>query len=224
MEPQGWDADDRAYFLLDDDRLYRRTDAPPPPEPKPKAKPKAKKRTSTRSSKRRKLSTPLPESEAEEDGDVEEKNGDAKQENGVEDDGFGGMKWECIAITLEDYQNFLESIRKSRDPNEKALHKFITSDVLPIIEKRAEAQRQKALRKQRELETLQKMATAKRSSRLAGKAEQKKHEEEAAAAERKRQEELAMAHREQERQRKMEEVGCAECFTFVQTADSSPGS
>lgn len=205
----GWDAEDRSYFLMDDDRLYRRTDAPLPPTPKPKAKakPKARKSRGTRSSKRRKLSTP--ESEAEENADAEGDENNVKEEEAetkAEDDTFGGMKWECIAITLEEYQGFLESIRKSRDPNEKALFKAVTEDVLPVIEKRAEAQRQKALKKQRELENLQKMATAKRSSRISSRLEKQKAEEEAVAAERKREEDLRMARKEQERQQKMEEV------------------
>lgn len=124
----------------------------------------------------------------------------------AEDDGFGGMKWECIAITLEDYNAFMEGIRRSRDPNEKTLYKRLTEDVLPIIEKRAEVQRQKVLRKQRELENLQKLATAKRSSRIADKMEKQKEIEAAAEAERKHQAELANARKVQERQRKMEDV------------------
>ena len=109
-------------------------------------------------------------------------------------------------MTFEEYQNFLETINRSKDPNEKALHKAIVDTVLPILEKRAEAQRQKALKKQRELENLSKLATAKRSSRLAGKAERQKEIEDAAAAEQKRKAELAMAHKEQERQQNLEKV------------------
>jgi hypothetical protein len=124
----------------------------------------------------------------------------------TEDDGFGGMKWECIAVTHEDYTIFLESLRKSRDPNEKALVKRINEQIMPILEKRVEAQRQKVLKKQRELENLQKMATAKRSSRLAGKAEQRKAEEDALEAERRRKAELDMARKEQQKQSKMEHV------------------
>jgi len=143
--------------------------------------------------------------------DNDETTNEVKQEDKKEeDDGFGGMTWECIAVTLQDYQSFLESIRKSRDPNEKALHKAITDTVLPILEKKAEAQRAKALKKQRELENLQKMATAKRSTRIAGRLEKQKEEEEAAIAERKRIEDLEMAHKEQKRQQKLEQV-CHVC-------------
>lgn len=207
MEPLGWDEDERAYFVLDDDRLYRRTDAPLPPEPEPKTKAKGKNAKKTRSAKKRRISRPVIESSP----DMTEE--DQAATNGVaasvaeqeEDDGLGGMKWELIAITLDEYTAFLDTIRRSRDANAKALFKRITSTVLPTIEKRAEQLRQKELRKIRELENLQKMATAKRSSRLAGKAEQRKAQEEAEIAERKHQEELEMAHREQAKQQKLDE-------------------
>ncbi|GAB7348671.1 hypothetical protein MBLNU459_g7034t1 [Dothideomycetes sp. NU459] len=211
----GWDSEERAYLVLDDDRLYRRTEAPIPPTPKKsKPKPKAKPRRSrgTRSSKRQKLAEPDDEDEAdgepdgEAEGEAEEPADRDKQIDAVEDDGFGGMTWECVAVTFDEYQTFLESIRRSRDPNEKALHKAITDDVLPIIEKRAEAQRQKALKRQREFENLQKMATAKRSGRLAEKHERQRQTEEAQAAEKKRLDDLVMARKEQKKQVEMEEA------------------
>lgn len=194
-------------MVLDDDRLYRKTEAPIPPTPKKaKAKPKAKPRRSrgTRTSKRQKLEDP--EAEEEQDGEPEEQTEEIKQQEPLDDDGFGGMTWECIAVTFEEYQTFLESIRRSKDANEKSLHQTITEDVMPIIEKRAETQRQKALKKQREFENLQKMATAKRSGRLAEKHEKQRQTEEADAAEKKRLEDLAMARKGQKKQHEMEEV------------------
>lgn len=222
MDPLGWDRDDRAYYVLDDNRLYRRADEPlPPPTPKPKAKakPKAKSKASkgaksraTRASKRRKVDeTEDEETEEQPEADdtaVEDTimtNGDAtvlEEEPGY---GFTSKTWECIAITLEEYQEFMSSIFRSRDPNEKQLYKSIETDVLPIIEKRAEARRQKQLKKLRELENVQKMATAKRSSRLAGKAEKEAQERADREAEEKRQAELRMAREEQERQKRIEE-------------------
>lgn len=122
----------------------------------------------------------------------------------VTEDGFGGRKWECIAVTFTEYQHFLDTIRKSRDPDEKALLTRITEDVLPIIEKVEEAQLRKQARKDRELSTMQKLATAKRSSRLASKQEKEREEQEAAEAERKKRIDLAAAKADQEKQRKME--------------------
>ncbi|KAG8626058.1 hypothetical protein KVT40_006459 [Elsinoe batatas] len=223
IEPFGYDSEDRDYFVLDDSRLYRRTNVPIPPTPtKPKAKPKpkakakskAKPRTKpTRSSKRIKLSTPEAESEAEEDEkmvDDTELDGEVKIDPATneteEDDGLGGMKWQCIAITMDEYQDFLESIRRSRDPNEKALHKRIVDTVMPELEKKEEARQRKLLKQLRERENEQKMATAKRSTRIAGRKEKEREEEEIRLAEEKKRQDLAMAHKAQAKQQKLEEA------------------
>ncbi|KAF2161837.1 hypothetical protein M409DRAFT_58904 [Zasmidium cellare ATCC 36951] len=220
MEPLGWDKDDRSYYVLDDNRLYCRTDEPPPPpSPKPKAKAKSKPKAAksrtrgTRASKRRKIEDSEDDQSEQQVEDFDETmadstdvpNGDKDQTEEEPGFGFTSKTWECIAITLEEYQDFMASIFRSRDPNEKQLRSRIEEDVLPIIEKRAEALRQKQFKKIRELENLQKMATAKRSSRLAGKAEKEKQEREEREVEEKRQRELKMAHEEQDRQRRIEE-------------------
>ncbi|USW47982.1 Putative Zinc finger, PHD-type, Zinc finger, FYVE/PHD-type, Zinc finger, RING/FYVE/PHD-type [Septoria linicola] len=224
IEPLGWDKEDRSYYVLDDNRLYRRTDEPLPPlTPKPKPKAKAKKSSKskakpptrgTRTSKRRKVE----ESEEEELDDENEAddtamdntlmtNGDETMRDDVEDTGYGFTKrtWELVAITLEEYQDFMASIFRSRDPNEKQLRARIETDVLPIIEKRAEALRAKQMKKLRELENLSKMATAKRSSRLADKADKEAEAQKEREAQEQRQRELKMAREEQERQKRIEE-------------------
>lgn len=232
MEPLGWDKEDRAYFVLDDNRLYRRSDeriAPPTPVQKPKAKPKSKAKTKaklpqsrgTRTSKRRKVDENEDEEEQlqEEQGqtddtvladtvmtNAEETNAVVEEQEEEAGYGFTSKTWELIAITLDEYQDFMASIFRSRDPNEKLLRARLEEDVIPIIEKRAEAIRQKQLKKLRELENVQKLATAKRSSRLAGKAEKEAHEREEREAEEKRQADLRMAREEQARQLRIEEV------------------
>jgi hypothetical protein len=200
MEPTGWDSQERSIFILDDNRMYRMTDPPPPPEAaKTKSKPKPKKSKGSRASKRQKMTSPEPEETAEEGQTTSE----PPEES---DDGFGGRKWECVCVTLEDYQEYVNSIRKSRDPNEKILCKRIQEDVIPVMESLAEEQARKQARKMKELETMQKLAMAKRSSRISSRLEKQKEMEEAEAAERKRREELAMAQAEQEKQRKLEEA------------------
>jgi hypothetical protein len=203
IEPAGWDAKERTYFILDDNRLYRRTDLPPPPLPAPKPKKNSKKaKAAARASKRRKVSEVVPESE----GDLAEEELGRPEIEGV-DDGFGGMKWECVAVTLEQFNEFIESIRRSRHPDEKELHDVLVADVLPVLEQQAEERKRKEIRRERELLALEKLATAKRSSRIASKLEKQREEEEATEAERKRQTDLIMARREQEMLKKMEQVG-----------------
>ena len=109
-------------------------------------------------------------------------------------------------MTLTDYNEFLESMKKSRDPDEKALYKRISEEVLPIIEKDEEAKQRRQMRKERELMNLEKLATAKRSSRLASKFETERAQQEAAEAERKRKADVAAAHAHEEKQKKMEEA------------------
>ncbi|KAF2761828.1 hypothetical protein EJ05DRAFT_186119 [Pseudovirgaria hyperparasitica] len=205
IEPFGWDAEQLTYFVLDDNRLYRQTPAPLPLPPKAKSKAKTKKRKSLRASKRRRVV----ETEDEETSDTElvDDNTTEEQEKPTEpdDDGFGGMKWECLAVTREDYSRFLDSMRRTRDPDQKDLVKRIDDNVLPILDKQVEEMEVKRQKQLRELEVMQKLAQAKRSSRLAGKQEARKEQEAAEEAERKKQADLAMAHKEQERQSRMEQ-------------------
>ena len=121
-----------------------------------------------------------------------------------EDDGLGGMKWECLAVTFGEISSFVASLEKSRDPNERILRKRISDDLLPLLEKQEEARKRKQAQKERELLNLEKLATAKRSSRIAGKMEQQKQDEEVQEAERKRKAELSMAKKEQEKWIKLE--------------------
>ena len=114
------------------------------------------------------------------------------------------MKWECLAVTLDEFTAFISTIEKSRDPNEKVLRKQIVDNVLPLLEKQEEARKRKQQQKERELLNIEKLAHAKRSSRIAGKMEQQKQEEEQRENERKKQAELSMAKKEQEKWNKLE--------------------
>lgn len=124
-----------------------------------------------------------------------------EQPNGDE---YGGRKWECIAVTLGEYQDFLRTIEKSKDLDEKMLHERLVDDVLPIIEKQEESQLRKKQRQERESFNIQKLATAKRSSRLEAKQEKERQEQEVLEAERKRKAELAAAKADQEKQKNVE--------------------
>lgn len=120
-------------------------------------------------------------------------------------DTFGGYKWECIAISLKDYQDLCLSLTRSKDPNEKNLRQRIEDEVIPIIQQAQERQRRKIERRERELMMMERMVGAKRSGRLADKQDRERREAEQADADRKRQAELLAAHREQDRQEKMEQ-------------------
>lgn len=195
IEPMGWDSDDRTYFVLDDNRVYRMTDAPlevPPPKKKSKSS-----RKSGRASKRRRVSAAQAAAEAE-DSDAQDSELAVQPE--AEDDGFGGIKWECLAVTLDEVRNLIASFRKTRDENEKILRDQLEEHLLPILEKQEESRKRKELNRERELLSLAKMANAKRSSRLANKQEQQKEEEKAREDEQRRRAE-EIAEKKAERQR-----------------------
>ena len=209
VDELGFDRKLRSYFLLDDNRLYRRTDPPIPPAPKAKPKANSLKAQAARrrESKRRRVEescTP----EVKTEGDSTLANGIDVQsvETDTQDtDTFGGFKWELVAITVAQYQEFIESLQRTRDDAEIALRDYLQEDIIPVIEKGEESQRRKIERKERELVNLEKLAGAKRSNRLADRHERERQEREAAEAVQKHATDLATAHKEQQRQLKMEQ-------------------
>jgi hypothetical protein len=183
--------------VLDDNRVYRLTDAPPAPPPRPKKKKTA--RSGRRSSKRRRTNVGT-----EEHDDDNQEAVDKPTE--PEDDGLGGMTWECLAVTLDEVRTLLDGFRKTRDDNEKILRKQLEDHLVPILEKQEESRKRKALQRERELLNLAKMANAKRSSRIASKMEQQKQEEKSREElQQQREAEAAMQREEQARLRREKE-------------------
>lgn len=210
VEELGWDREERSYYVLDDSRLYRRTEPSPPVASKAKPKSNTLKAQAARrrASKRRRLEvTDTPDTKEGQDGRLSV---DPKHAEGLVDgdhvlDTFGGFTWECVAVTSKQYQDFVNLIEKSRDPNERDLHLRIVEQVLPVVEKVEESQRRKIEKKQKELINVQRLSGAKRSSRLAHKHERERQEREAIEAAERHAAELAAAHKEQQRQAKMEQ-------------------
>ncbi|KAJ3575927.1 hypothetical protein NPX13_g3868 [Xylaria arbuscula] len=201
IEPAGWDADDRTYYILDDNRLYRLTPAPTPsPAWKPKKNTK-KAKAAARASKRRRTSRSAAQSHEAVDDDPLS---DVEEAREPEDDGLGGAKWECVGVSLSDIRNFIASLRKTRDDNEKILRDAVEEHLLPILERQEESRKRKALQREKELLNLEKMAHAKRSSRIAGKAEQQKLQQQAKEEEERRQREEKAARKVEQVRLKME--------------------
>lgn len=192
-EQFGRDSEDRVYIVLADSRLYRRTE-PKIQLSKPKKSSK-KARAARRTSERIKASGLMEIKSTA----VERENKDNKKKAQIDNGDQYETIWECMAINLEDYESFLSVIKKSRDPNEKMLFKRITNEVLPTLEKKLELKQRKQAQKESELLNLQKLACAKRSSRIASKMEQQKQLEELRSSERKRAAEIAMAQKEQKK-------------------------
>lgn len=201
IEPYGWDRKDREYYALDDNRLYRLSAAPVPAAAPKKNSQKAK--AAARAAKRRRLAAAAAEDSVHTDADdasVSDNN-----EKWDEDEApLGGATWECVAITLEDFRTFVGPLKKSKDANEKILLAQIEEHIMPLLEKQEESRKRRQLQRERELLSLEKMATAKRSSRIAGRDEQRKQEEYERQEREKKTAEEAAARKEEQQRRKME--------------------
>ncbi|KAG6027230.1 hypothetical protein E4U41_000998 [Claviceps citrina] len=169
IEPYGWDSQDRVYYVLDDNRIYRFTE-PLPTTTNVKTKTAKRYQKGYRAGRRHRV---LSTREGTGDGSISGSSVSLEVDNGL-----GGGTWECVAITLQEVRRFLETLTKTRDENEKILRKRIEKHLLPILEKQEDLTRRKQIRRERELVNLSKLAKAKRSSRIADKAEKQKQEEE----------------------------------------------
>lgn len=171
------------------------TEPPPPPaKSKKRKRSHTKRRTSTRHRKSIGADEELPDDECAE----------AKSDDEPGDNGLGRRGWECVAVTFSDVQGFLNSIKKSRDENEKILRKQLEDHLVPILEKQEEARKRRELQRERELLNLAKMANAKRSSRIASRVEQRRQEEKAQEDLKAAQEALKGKQREDAHRAKME--------------------
>ncbi|RKF72899.1 putative phd finger domain protein [Golovinomyces cichoracearum] len=191
----GLDSQNRAYIVLANKRLYRLT-YPQHDVAKPKKKAGKPKSTSSRRVSKRLKANLLDEDEAESTSKKELENSES---NVDEKDDNTEIKCECMAVTLDDYVSFLSSIESSRNSCEKLLRYRIKNEIMPDLERQLEIRQRKQAQKERELLNLQKLAFAKRSSRIAGKMEQRKKQEEVLNIEKKRAAELDMARKEQEK-------------------------
>jgi hypothetical protein len=137
-------------------------------------------------------------------GEEEDDQKDEAGQNNHEEDTSKGYKWECIAVTLAEYQQFVDSLEKTKDPNEKILRDAIIADIIPVIQQVEEAHQRKIQRRERELINMQKMANAKRSSRLQDKHERERQQIQAAEEQRRLEAEQIAARKKEEMQAKIE--------------------
>jgi len=191
VDPVGYDAEGNTYYLLDDNRLYYR-DAPVIPEDKPARK---KFRGKKRKRGARRIESEEPESPPVTNG------------VGIDED----STWHVKCIAIDDYEPILTKLKKSRDPDEKALYYHLNDNVLPaLIEEEKERSRKRALNEQKYLRE-QAYAARKRSSRLVQREEERKIKEEKdaetarfqAAEEERKQGEQRIKKLEQEREARL---------------------
>ncbi|KAG0098008.1 hypothetical protein BGZ93_001390 [Podila epicladia] len=151
VDPIGIDAHERIYWLFDGKSLYRENPPPkrttkkskPAPPPPPKAAPEPR-RGIRRSERGQKAEAPSP----------------VEMELEFEPPPITpGVEWEPVCITRQEWEEFATTFKRSKHPDEKALHSFINNDILPkVLEDMKE--------KEKEREKLEAVANRKRSSRI----------------------------------------------------------
>ncbi|KAM5370652.1 hypothetical protein ACJZ2D_008366 [Fusarium nematophilum] len=164
IEPYGWDAEDRTYFVLDDNRVYRLTE-PPPASTTPKPKNSKNSRRGRRASKRRRTAA-VPDEE--ENGDPEN---EAKEDE-RQDEGLGGMNWECLAVTLDDAREKERQHRqaeKAKQREEQAQHKLERERDNRMISREQRLREREARRLQHEEELAQLSEDSKNLSSSSGR-------------------------------------------------------
>lgn len=119
MDPCGYDSKDHTYYILDDNRLYRRGPLNLNP-PARKAKPKPKRRT-----KRRRVSTTS--------GDQKEEEEEEEEETAVPE--VPVTSWQCVCVSLQDWEGFVDGLKDSKGEDEKALRTYLGNEVLPELRK-----------------------------------------------------------------------------------------
>lgn len=183
MEPAGYDSKDNEYFILDDNRLYRRA-----PWKEAAASPPQKKKSQTsRVGRKRKR---IPNSSSIDSGGALAKVNETRE-------------WACVCISLGDWEKFVSGLKGSKDTDEKALYEYLNGEVLPEIHRSEELKQKKLLDIEKERQKQEAVANRKRSSRIDEKMIRKK-EEELKAAEERRQEELLKKAQAEERKREKE--------------------
>ncbi|KAK9464856.1 hypothetical protein V1512DRAFT_84647 [Lipomyces arxii] len=194
VDPVGWDSHDNTYFLLDDNRLYKRHDPPPPVAAKPK-KQKRKSYSGTRRSKRRRTTTTSTEDEEEDEQELFE----LDYATGSED-----QRWGCVCATYSEWQEFFTSLGKiARDKSkthERAFYAFLRDEIMPVIEAIEQDRLKDEAAKLKEIEIMRQYENRKRSSRAEAMAERRR-EDEAARAERERAEQERQQRKHDNRRR-----------------------
>jgi len=113
--------------------------------------------------------------------------------------------WHVQCISVDDYTPFLARLKKSRDPDEKAMYRHLHDNVLPaVIEEEAERERKRQIKEQEYLRE-QAYAARKRSNRLVQKEEDRKHMQEREAETARLQSEQEERKREEQRLKKLEQ-------------------
>lgn len=189
VDPVGWRGDFGVYYLLDDNRLYYMEDQGPdlsevnpkelPGYKEPKKEETGKKRRGeplssiarkrrARAAQRRKSGDEVKEEKEEE---KEEEPGKTQEYISLaealgRDTPLEKIKWECVCVTLEDWEKFVESLRLSKKEYDKLFYKYLNNHLLPVLREHEEKRVREAWARERARIKSRLVVNRKRSSRL----------------------------------------------------------
>lgn len=136
--------------------------------------------------------------EAEDSKDAEEEEEKNEDKKEATDQAEEWVEFETIVVTRQEWLDFAKRFAKSKDPNEKNLHRFINNEILDQVLAAMDE-----IERQRQLE--QALANRKRSSRIAMKESEREERKRDREARARMEEKMAAIRKEEELKRQKEE-------------------
>lgn len=76
------------------------------------------------------------------------------------------IKWECVCVSLADWETFIESLRNSRESYDKMFYKYLKNDLLPVLREHEEKRVRDTWAREKQREIAKLVLNRKRSSRI----------------------------------------------------------
>ncbi|KAG4301304.1 hypothetical protein PCK1_002614 [Pneumocystis canis] len=183
IDPIGYDSLGYTYYLLDDNRLYRRLDILPHSLSE-------KLHGNNNEYKRRKRRRIV------DDDDIDSIDVLSADDKKSQNPQLG--HWENVCVTFNDWKNFVNSISHSKNRNEHTLYNYLQKNILPYLQENEDRREKERLIKERERLKAEAVVHRKKSTRIEQKKLMRLKEEE----KRLEQEQLAMLIEKKRREEK----------------------
>lgn len=177
VDPVGWKGEFGVYYLLDDNRLYYVEDKAPDlshVDSKTLSKPNRRKEISVamEAAWKAKSKKGKPKSRNANDGHLSLSEVLASETPADE------LVWECVCVSLNDWDAFIKGLKKSRNSYDKEFCKYLTNQLMPVLKENEERRVSNARSRIRSREKQFLVVNRKRSSRLEEKQARQEHDDE----------------------------------------------
>lgn len=143
VNPIGWDAQSRTYYLFDDNRLYRESEMVGDGEMMKKQRNRRRNWSKSSRSPTKSIITTTQVDGDETKGERENKELDdsnnekdgskVEEEDDIDDDEKDGIIWELVCSTREEWEFFFQSLESSTNKYERSMYRFIDEHVLKKV-------------------------------------------------------------------------------------------